>query len=89
MRAASRSYCTWAGIGPCTASRRRRRKSGRCWLGRKLLQSKLLDVELSIRGILRGFGLNVGIVSKGRFAGRIRELVAGQAMLERCGVSIN
>ena len=33
-------------------------------VGRKLLQSKLLDVELSIRGILRGFGLKVGIVSK-------------------------
>src|SRR5687768_16214616 len=29
-------------------------------VGRKLLQSKLLDVELSIRGILRGFGLKVG-----------------------------
>jgi transposase len=25
-------------------------------VGRKLLQGKLLDVELSIRGILRGFG---------------------------------
>ena len=52
-------------------------------VGRKLLQAKLLDVELSIRGILRGFGLKVGAVSKGRFAGRIRELVSGQAMLER------
>jgi transposase len=52
-------------------------------VGRKLLQSKLLDVELSIRGILRGFGLKVGQVSKGRFATRIRELVAGQPMLER------
>jgi transposase len=52
-------------------------------VGRKLLQGKLLDVELSIRGILRGFGLKVGTVSKGRFAARIRELVAGQAMLER------
>ena len=50
---------------------------------RKLLQGKLLDVELSIRGILRGFGLKVGVVSKGRFALRIRELVTGQAMLER------
>src|SRR3954447_9692881 len=36
-------------------------------VGRKLLQGKLLDVELSIRGILRGFGLKVGVVSKGRF----------------------
>jgi hypothetical protein len=52
-------------------------------VGRKLLQGKLLDVELSIRGILRGFGLKVGVVSKGRFACRIRELVTGQAMLER------
>jgi transposase len=52
-------------------------------VGRKLLQGKLLDVELSIRGILRGFGLKVGVVSKGRFAIRIRELVTGQAMLER------
>jgi transposase len=50
--------------------------------GRKLLQSKLLDVERSVRGILRGFGLKVGAVSKGRFAARIKELIAGQAMLE-------
>src|SRR5215216_5597270 len=52
-------------------------------VGRKLLQGKLLDVELSIRGILRGFGLKVGEVSKGRFAPRIRELIGGQTMLER------
>jgi transposase len=52
-------------------------------VGRKLFQGKLLDVELSIRGILRGFGRKVGVVSKGRFAIRIRELVTGQAMLER------
>src|SRR3982750_198592 len=52
-------------------------------VGRKLLQGKLLDVELSIRGILRGFGLEVGEVGKGRFAGRIREPVAGRPMLER------
>jgi transposase len=51
-------------------------------VGRKLLQSKLRDVELSIRGILRGFGLKVGEVSKARFAARVRELAAGHAMLE-------
>src|SRR5450756_1836104 len=28
--------------------------------GRKLVQSKLLDLENSLRGILRGFGLKVG-----------------------------
>jgi len=52
-------------------------------VGRKLLQSKLLDVELSIRGLLRGFGLKVGEVSKGRFEARIRDLIGGHAMLER------
>src|SRR3954454_9649738 len=52
-------------------------------VGRKLLQGKLLDVELSIRGILRGFGLKLGEVSRGRFAARVRELVAGPPMLER------
>jgi transposase len=51
-------------------------------VGRKLLRSKLRDVELSIRGILRGFGLKVGEVSKGRFAARIEELIAGHEMLE-------
>src|SRR3954467_10071 len=52
-------------------------------VGRKLLQGKLLDVDLSIRGILRGFGLKVGEVSRGGFAAGARELVAGQPMLER------
>ena len=52
-------------------------------VGRKLLQGKLVDVDLGIRGVLRGFGLKLGEVSKGRFAARVRELVAGQAMLER------
>jgi transposase len=49
---------------------------------RKLVQSKLFDVEMSLRGILRGFGLKVGRTTPKRFAGRIRELVAGHATLE-------
>jgi transposase len=49
---------------------------------RKLIQSKLRDVENSLRGILRGFGLKVGKTTARSFAGRIRELVAGQANLE-------
>jgi transposase len=50
---------------------------------RKLVQSKLLDIENSLRGILRGFGLKVGKTTAGKFAGRIRELVAGHPMLEK------
>src|SRR5918993_4894844 len=49
---------------------------------RKLIQGKLLDIESGIRGVLRGFGLKVGPISRGRFDARIRELVQGQAMLE-------
>jgi transposase len=50
---------------------------------RKLLVAKPREVESSIRGILRGFGLKVGAVSDGKFEARIRELAAGEAMLER------
>lgn len=48
---------------------------------RRLLQAKLIDVELSLRGILRGFGLKMGAVTRARFAGRVRELVSGHDML--------
>ena len=36
-----------------------------------------------MRGLLRGFGLKVGEVSKGQFAARVRVLVAGHSMLEQ------
>ena len=49
---------------------------------RKLIQSKLRDIENSLRGILRGFGLKVGKTTARSFAGRIRDLVAGHANLE-------
>lgn len=48
---------------------------------RKLIQSKLQDVENSLRGILRGFGLKVGKTTQRSFAGRIAELVAGHPSL--------
>jgi transposase len=49
---------------------------------RKLLQNKLGDVEASLRGLLRGFGLKVGKTTPKRFAGRVKELVVGHASLE-------
>ena len=49
---------------------------------RKLVQSKLYDIEMSLRGILRGFGLKVGPTTSKRFARRIEDLVAGHATLE-------
>ena len=49
---------------------------------RKLVQSKLHDVENSLRGILRGFGLKVGKTTARGFAARIEQLVAGHPSLE-------
>jgi transposase len=48
---------------------------------RKLLQTKHLDVEMSLRGVLRGFGLKVGRTTPRSFAARIRELVEGHSTL--------
>ena len=39
-------------------------------------------MELSLRGLLRGFGLKLGEISKGRFAARVRDVAAGHPVLE-------
>src|SRR5262245_14246405 len=52
-------------------------------VARKQLLGRLIDVELSIQGILRGFGLKVGSVTGKGFDARVRELVTGQPTLER------
>jgi len=49
---------------------------------RKLVQKELLEVESSLRGILRGFGLKVGKATPVQFEGRIKELVVGHPSLE-------
>ncbi len=55
---------------------------------RKLIQSKLRDVENSLRGILRGFGLKVGKTTRRSFPGRVRELVSNHASLEAIGQAL-
>ena len=49
---------------------------------RKSLQQAMVNIELSIRGVLRNFGLKVGKVSKGKYEARIRELAAGNPALD-------
>lgn len=49
---------------------------------RKAIQQNMLALEMSLRGLLRNFGLKVGAISRGRFEHRIRELADGNAMLE-------
>jgi transposase len=48
---------------------------------RKLLQAKEHDVVMSLRGVLRGFGLKVGRTTPRSFAERVRELVDGHPTL--------
>lgn len=49
---------------------------------RKLLSNKVRDIENDIRGLLRNFGLKVGIIGHVGFAARIRELLEGMTDLE-------
>ena len=44
---------------------------------RKLLQGKAIAIENDIRGLLRNFGLKVGVVGAAEFEQRIQELVEG------------
>src|SRR6201994_4617344 len=48
---------------------------------RKLVQTKRHDMEMSLRGILRGFGLKVGQTTPRSFEARVRELVDGHPTL--------
>src|SRR6478609_9369327 len=48
---------------------------------RKLVQTKRHDLEMSLRGILRGFGLKVGQTTPRSFEARVRELVDGHPTL--------
>ena len=49
---------------------------------RKAIQQNMIALEMSLRGLLRNFGLKVGAISRGRFEARIRELAEGNLMLE-------
>jgi transposase len=48
---------------------------------RRNLKRKFLDIENAIRHSIKTFGLRVGHVSRGRFEARVRELVAGDALI--------
>ncbi len=49
---------------------------------RKIVQQGMIALEMSLRGVLRNFGSKVGAISRGNFEHRIRELAAGNPMLE-------
>ena len=49
---------------------------------RKSVLDALIKMKVSLRHVLRNFGLKLGPVSKGRYQARVRELIAGNPMLE-------
>ena len=49
---------------------------------RKAIQQGMIALEMSLRGLLRNFGLKAGVIFRGRFEQRIRKLTDGNAMLE-------
>jgi transposase len=55
---------------------------------RKLLQAKHHDVEMGLRGVLRGFGLKVGPTTARSFPIRVRELVEGHPTLTAVGEAL-
>jgi transposase len=55
---------------------------------RKLVQKMLHETEMSLRGVLRNFGLKVGKVAAGQFEFRIRELVEGHPTLTAIAASL-
>lgn len=48
---------------------------------RKAIQRGIVNIELSVRGILRNFGLKIGRISKTGFDAHVRELAEGNEML--------
>ncbi len=62
-------------------------QEGRALLGaRKAIQQGMIALEMSLRGLLRNFRLEVGAISRGRYNTRVRELVETNAMLEAATV---
>ena len=55
---------------------------------RKAIQQAASSLELSIRGVLRNFGLKMGQIAKGRFEHRVLELAEGNPMLDAAANSI-
>jgi transposase len=48
---------------------------------RKLILNKRIDMEMGLRGILRGFGLKIGPTTPRTFEARVRDLVEGHPTL--------
>ena len=55
---------------------------------RKSVQQAIINIELSMRGVLRNFGLKVGAVTRIRYEARVRELVDENAMLSAAALPL-
>jgi transposase len=81
-RAGSPSLCEWAGSEPYTPNRSARERCERCsWRASSCFQS--LWILRQACGASCGDLVKMGVVTRKGFEARVRELSAGQAMLER------
>ena len=55
---------------------------------RKSLQQAIINIDLSMRGVLRNFGLKLGHVTRIRYEARVRELVAENDILTASALSL-
>ncbi|WP_323780303.1 IS110 family transposase [Leisingera sp.] len=55
---------------------------------RDALKKAIISMELSVRGILRNFGLKMGRIPKQRYNERVRELIDGIPMLEAMALPV-
>jgi transposase len=55
---------------------------------RKSIQQAIINIELSMRGVLRNFGLKLGHVTRLRYEARVRELVADNDILSASALAL-
>jgi len=55
---------------------------------RKSIQQAIINIELSMRGVLRNFGLKLGHVTRVRYEARVRELVADNDILSASALAL-
>ena len=81
MRAASRNWSGSAGSAWCIVKSEEAQQIRMLLVNRSLLLGKLQDIENSVRGSLKVFGLKLGHVTKRSFEARVLELIEGHSAL--------
>src|SRR3954453_5854238 len=78
------TFCAWVGSGQCTSKAWTRAKHRALLTARSTLVRRLKDIENSVRGLLRGFGIKLATTLRAQWDVKVRESIAGHlpAILE-------